>query len=249
MDKSMLEEGDFYPHKTMTPEERLWWYSRYFDVVEVNSSFYAIPSPTTSAAWADRTPDRFLFNVKAYGLLTGHHVDLARVPDALRTLLSAPMRSKKFGRVPSAAVSGEARAWALKEMRHAVAPLKHAGKLGYVLFQLAPWVKPTDEELADLARLPRELPEMIVAVEFRNRAWFGSRTDETLTFSQAARARVRDRRCTAEPAHRPIAACADGAHRRLSPPRAQLRRASQASAGQVAHRRREVRLPVQQEGA
>jgi uncharacterized protein YecE (DUF72 family) len=115
MDKSMLEEGEFYPYKTMTPEERLWWYSQYFDVVEVNSSFYAIPSPTTSAAWADRTPDGFLFNLKAYGLLTGHHVDLARVPDVLRPLLPAPIRSKKVGRVPSAALGAEARAWALKE--------------------------------------------------------------------------------------------------------------------------------------
>jgi uncharacterized protein YecE (DUF72 family) len=35
----MLEEGEIYPRKTMTAEERLWWCSRYFDVVEVNSSF------------------------------------------------------------------------------------------------------------------------------------------------------------------------------------------------------------------
>jgi hypothetical protein len=25
----MIEEGEFYPRKTMTVEERLWWYSRY----------------------------------------------------------------------------------------------------------------------------------------------------------------------------------------------------------------------------
>jgi hypothetical protein len=25
----MIEEGEFYPHKTMTVEERLRWYSRY----------------------------------------------------------------------------------------------------------------------------------------------------------------------------------------------------------------------------
>jgi uncharacterized protein YecE (DUF72 family) len=43
-DKSLLEEGHFYPYKTMTAEERLWWYARYFDVVEVNNSFYAILS-------------------------------------------------------------------------------------------------------------------------------------------------------------------------------------------------------------
>ena len=47
-DKSMLEEGHFYPRKTMTAEERLWWYSRYFDVVEVNSTFYALPAVSTT---------------------------------------------------------------------------------------------------------------------------------------------------------------------------------------------------------
>jgi len=36
-DKSMLEGRKFYPYKTMSAEERLWWYSRFFDVVEVNS--------------------------------------------------------------------------------------------------------------------------------------------------------------------------------------------------------------------
>jgi uncharacterized protein YecE (DUF72 family) len=38
----------FYQFKTMSAEERLWWYSRFFDVVEVNSSFYAIPSVSTT---------------------------------------------------------------------------------------------------------------------------------------------------------------------------------------------------------
>src|SRR5207248_10740145 len=33
-DKSLLEEGTFYPRKTMTPEERLWWYSHLFDMGE-----------------------------------------------------------------------------------------------------------------------------------------------------------------------------------------------------------------------
>ena len=30
-DKSMLEEGHFYPIKSMKAEERLWWYSRFFE--------------------------------------------------------------------------------------------------------------------------------------------------------------------------------------------------------------------------
>ena len=40
-DKSMLADGQFYPIKSMKAEERLWWYSRFFDCVEVNSTFYA----------------------------------------------------------------------------------------------------------------------------------------------------------------------------------------------------------------
>ena len=181
-DKSMIEDGQFYPRKTMTAAERLWWYSRYFDVVEVNSSFYAIPAPDVSQAWVARTPPGFLFNVKAFGLLTGHHVDAARLPDALRKLLPAALREKQAGRIPATEITDEARGWSFEAMRKALVPLRRADKLGYVLFQLAPWVKFGDAELEYLARIPRELPRAVVAVEFRNRSWFGPNTDETLKF-------------------------------------------------------------------
>ena len=181
-DKSMLEEGEFYPRKTMSAEERLWWYSRHFDVVEVNSSFYAIPSPETTKLWVARTEPGFLFNVKAYGLLTGHDLDVARLPDELKALLPSAQRSKRVGRIPNRAFGKEAKAWALKALRTALKPLRDADKLGYVLFQLAPWVKFADGALEDLVWLRRALPNTIVAVEFRSRSWFGERTDETLRF-------------------------------------------------------------------
>jgi uncharacterized protein YecE (DUF72 family) len=176
----MVEEGQFYPRKTMTAEERLWWYSRYFDVVEVNSSFYAIPSTDTAKLWVERTPTNFLFNVKAYGLLTGHHVDAARMPEALKKLL--PTATRKKSRVAPSEFPPEARAWGFSELRKAVQPLEDAGKLGYVLFQLAPWVKASDEALAELDSLPKNLPGTVIAVEFRNRSWFGGRTEQTLKF-------------------------------------------------------------------
>jgi uncharacterized protein YecE (DUF72 family) len=56
--KSMLEKGQFYPYKTMSAEERLRWYSRFFDAVEVNSTFYALTSADTAALWVARTPPR-----------------------------------------------------------------------------------------------------------------------------------------------------------------------------------------------
>jgi len=50
-DKSMLEEGHFYPYKTMSAEERLWWYSRFFDTRprRLNSRFSHIACKTFRA--------------------------------------------------------------------------------------------------------------------------------------------------------------------------------------------------------
>ena len=186
-DRSMLAESEFYPRKTMSAEERLWWYSRFFDVVEVNSSFYAIPSIDTTTGWAARTPPGFLFNVKALGILTGHDTESARLPDELRRLLPRALRTKRVGRVPNRAFGSEARAWAFDELSKALGPLQEADKLGYVLFQLAPWVKRSDETLQSLSTLPSQLPGVTLAIEFRSRSWFGSHTDDTLRFLAAHR--------------------------------------------------------------
>jgi uncharacterized protein YecE (DUF72 family) len=140
------------------------------------------PSVDTAASWVERTPAGFLFNVKAFGLLTGHYLDAARLPDALRKMLPASARKQQRGRITNSALGGEARAWAFDEMHKTLAPLRKADKLGYVLFQLAPWQKFSDETLAYLETLPRRLPDSVVAVEFRNRSWFGEHTDETLKF-------------------------------------------------------------------
>lgn len=60
---------------------------------------------------------------------------------------------KKRGRVPNAALDDEARFWAFAEFRKA-RPLKQTDKLGYVLFQLAPWVTHGEDALAQLSGLP-----------------------------------------------------------------------------------------------
>jgi len=41
-------------------------------MVEVDSSYYAMPSATTAQLWAERTPEDFVFNVKSFRLFTGH---------------------------------------------------------------------------------------------------------------------------------------------------------------------------------
>jgi uncharacterized protein YecE (DUF72 family) len=56
-------KGDFYPKGTRS-EEFLSVYARHFNTVEVNSTFYRIPSSETVEDWRDRTPEGFIFSAK-----------------------------------------------------------------------------------------------------------------------------------------------------------------------------------------
>jgi uncharacterized protein YecE (DUF72 family) len=181
-DKSMLEEGHFYPIKHMKAEDRLWWYSRFFDSVEVNSTFYAPLSAENAVRWVKRTPPGFLFSVKAYALLTGHHLDAARLPEPLRGMLPASARPNARGQFENAIFPREAHDWAFATFREALRPLADARKLGYVLFQMAPWVRYGREAMEYLASLPDRLPGLTLAVEFRDASWLPAHVDEVLRF-------------------------------------------------------------------
>ncbi|MGH7354951.1 MAG: DUF72 domain-containing protein, partial [Candidatus Rokuibacteriota bacterium] len=86
-DPALIEAGTFYPKKSMSAEARLRHYASVFDVVEVNSSYYAIPDVLTVARWAERTPPGFVFHVKAYSLMTGHHPRAQTLPADVRAML------------------------------------------------------------------------------------------------------------------------------------------------------------------
>jgi uncharacterized protein YecE (DUF72 family) len=55
--------GIFYP-KGLAPKEYLGHYSRVFNSVEIDSSFYRIPNPFMITQWRNNTPDGFLFSPK-----------------------------------------------------------------------------------------------------------------------------------------------------------------------------------------
>jgi len=57
-------EGTFYP-SGMKSRDFLSYYATQFATVEVDSTFYGCPVPTTVKNWADRTPEDFIFAVKA----------------------------------------------------------------------------------------------------------------------------------------------------------------------------------------
>jgi len=57
-------KGRFYPEK-MKEAEMLGFYSRHFPTVEVNNTFYRVPSRDLVARWAAETPETFTFVLKA----------------------------------------------------------------------------------------------------------------------------------------------------------------------------------------
>jgi uncharacterized protein YecE (DUF72 family) len=186
-DPALIESRAFYPKKSMTAEARLRFYAQSFDVVEVNASYYAIPDVLTVRRWAERTPPGFVFHVKAWGLMTGHHPRPQALPAEVQAVLPLRARRSRRGEVLADEVPSEGLDAAFRLFRAALAPLEAAGKLGYVLFQFAPWVHFEPRRLHYLASLPARLPGLTVAAEFRHRSWFPDHADETLAALRAAR--------------------------------------------------------------
>lgn len=61
--------GVFYP-KNITQKEEFNYYTSQFDTVELNSTFYGIPSESTWQKWHDRAPEGFIYAVKANRFIT-----------------------------------------------------------------------------------------------------------------------------------------------------------------------------------
>lgn len=62
-------KGNFYPEK-MPPSAMLAYYTECLDTVEINNSFYRLPTDEAVKAWVQQTPDNFLFAVKASRYIT-----------------------------------------------------------------------------------------------------------------------------------------------------------------------------------
>jgi uncharacterized protein YecE (DUF72 family) len=70
--------GVFYP-KDLKPEKWLDFYSRHFATVEINNSFYRLPSEEVFARWQEQAPENFTFAVKASRFLT--HIKRLKEPE------------------------------------------------------------------------------------------------------------------------------------------------------------------------
>jgi uncharacterized protein YecE (DUF72 family) len=167
-DPEFIKAGWYPPGVKGDAEARLRFYAERFSMVEVNASFYALPTPETVAAWAERTPADFRFHVKANGIISGHPTDPARLPPPLRVLaedcdLDSRGRIRRPGRHLRDAV--------IDAQLEAMHPLGE--KLGAVLLQLPPYVVSGEAQRDELARILTRFRPVRCAVEFRHRSWVG----------------------------------------------------------------------------
>jgi uncharacterized protein YecE (DUF72 family) len=162
---SWTDHEPFYPAeyaKASMKAQRISYYARFFSLVEVDSTFYTLQPARNFQLWAERTPEDFVFDVKAFGELTWHHRDERGAP-----LTPNAETFQKFGDM--------------------LQPLRAAGKLGAVLFQFPPWFQASEEREDYLSGLPEMLPSDTLVVEFRHRSWLeGAQLERTRDLLTAA---------------------------------------------------------------
>jgi uncharacterized protein YecE (DUF72 family) len=133
--------GSFYP-EGLGQKDMLAFYARRFPVVELNFSYYRMPTARTLAGMEAQTPPGFEFLIKAHQSMT-HDIPADQAG-----------RDQVFG-----------------EFRGALRPVEEAGKLGCVLFQF-PWAhRPTPASLRYLEEMRDAYSDLRLVVEFRNAEW------------------------------------------------------------------------------
>lgn len=178
-DRTLTATGVFYPPTATTPEERLRHYATRFPLVEVDATYYALPTRRMAELWVERTPDDFTFDVKANALMTGHPTEVSRLPKTIRDELPAALAAKTRLYATDLPPELDEAVWAT--FLDALEPLRSSGKLGGVLLQYPRWFGPSRDNARALVEAKRRLGDVTGTVELRNRDWFSDRLrDRTL---------------------------------------------------------------------
>jgi uncharacterized protein YecE (DUF72 family) len=157
--------GVFYPPKGGRPRgfNELAFYAEHFDTVEINSTFYRPPAPSTARKWVKETPGGFEFSVKLYQKFT--HPE---------------MFVKATGQDPHDLGQAD-----VDEFRAGIAPIVESGKLGALLAQFPASFKNDPNTREYLAWLLQTLREYPLAIELRHASW-SERAGETLDILASA---------------------------------------------------------------
>ena len=173
-------KAEWYP-KGLAAGQRLAYYAQFFDYVELNSSFYAIPAATMCDKWVKETPEGFLFDVKCHRLLSRHATKADALPTDLRDDVELTDRENVI-------LTPDLEREVAGRFLEALAPLEKAGQLGALLLQMTPGFAPRSTDLTALEPLLRQLqgrgknPRRVV-LELRHHDWLSDRhRDNTTAF-------------------------------------------------------------------
>ena len=142
--------GRVYPEGAGSKFDTLALVAKYFDAVEINSSFYHPPAPETARSWLRRIAHnpRFVFTAKLYRTFTHER--------------------------------GKATADDEKAFREGIDPLASAGKLGALLIQFPWSFRNDREERSYLTKLAERFKDYPLVVELRHESWNNPRILQTL---------------------------------------------------------------------
>ncbi|MGH2614601.1 MAG: DUF72 domain-containing protein [Thermomicrobiales bacterium] len=191
----------FYP-AGIKSADKLPWYARFFTLVEVNTSYYAVIPTRNYDRWAEATPDGFLFDVKAFSELSSARMmpdpsTFAAFRDSAQPLRDAgKMGAVLFQFSPSFTNTPRSR----EHLARIAAEM--SGEIAVIEFRNYSWLSPetADETLdllkklglayaiADEPQIPRDTVPPLVAVTNPNLAyirlhgrnaagWYGGRGD------------------------------------------------------------------------
>jgi uncharacterized protein YecE (DUF72 family) len=169
--------GHLYPPTVRTAEQRLRFYARRYPITEVDSTFYRPLAERTAALWVARTSTGFTFDLKAFRLLTHHPTPPSTLWRDVRASLAPEVAERPT--VYARNLPRESLTEVFRRFLAALGPLRDAGRLGLVLFQLPRYVYPSRASFGYLEWVANELAGIRLAVEFRQRRWMDEEHRET----------------------------------------------------------------------
>lgn len=147
-----------------------------FNAVELDSTFYHMPTVPLMEALMRKTPPGFLFTVKAHRSMT-HEIWKTMRP-------SAGPEGPAFPDIASGLKTTADLSSIFMAFREAVVPLSDAGRLGTIVLQYPSWFKDTPENRRFLLMTHDLLPHLPLSIEFRDSSWHHG---DALTFLQQER--------------------------------------------------------------
>ena len=169
------------PASAANAEDRLQYYASTFPLVEVDATYYALPSPSTARAVG--RADAARLHLRHQGARAddrpGHRDEAP--PEGHPEALPEPAAAK--ARIYAKDLPPELLDAVWDAFRDGLEPLREAGQLGSILLQYPRWFFPSSENRAAIEDAVERLDGMRPAVEFRNGSWLNEKNAErTLRF-------------------------------------------------------------------